>query len=401
VWVLALGMMLVRAGEAESADLSAEDFCFAGPLGSEGAAIERAGVNHFKVTLGHAPGHPDWANMLQFRILQHAQGNAPRLEVFFFGGSRYRFNDYFNSWSYDGATWNPIHWESKQKDSAKGDTLQFPEFARDSVIVGHQVPLSYEMLTELVDEWRQHPCVTVHILGQSTGGRDIYRLTITDPCSAPPRSERWVHYVANQHPGEHNAQWRIVGMIQWLLRDAAANCRTRSIAHFVPMMSPDAPSRGWYRVCQGGVDMNRSYRVEGADRTWQPVEAYVVQKDIEALMASDTPITDLWSMHTWQGPVEPIVEPGPEMGTQVRSWEQLREIIEANDPKDLIKPLTAGRDSGDTSYWTHGPHEQFGITTVLCEGAGSIYTQHENIESGAILMKSLTDYYQGLRREER
>jgi hypothetical protein len=189
----------------------------------------------------------------------------------------------------------------------------------------------------------------------------------------------------------------MVGMIRWLLSDDGADCRKRSIFHFVPMMSPDAPSNGWYRVNAQGVDMNRSYCPKGADPKTQAHEAYIVQKDLEALMASPAPVTDMWSMHTWGGIVEPICIPGPEMAA-LGSWQALRDAIEHHDTAKLIKPLKTGPESayGGTS-WTHGPHEQFGITTILCEGAGVIYTKDKNIESGRTLIRGLTDYYKGTK----
>ncbi|HPG68998.1 MAG TPA: M14 family zinc carboxypeptidase [Candidatus Hydrogenedentes bacterium] len=395
-WVQAAALVLA-CGVAGAAELAVEDFAFDGALGSEGAVIERLDTNHFKVTLGHAPGHPDWANMVQFRILRHASGNALRLDVVFHGGSTYRFNDYSYSWSYDNVEWQPVHWQNKTTDSSVGDTLLFPTFAQDTVYVGHQVPMPYEMVDELVHRYEADPDVTLHVMGQSRGGRNLYRLEITDADSPPPRTARWVHYFANQHPGEHNAQWRMVGMIDWLLSDAGADCRRRSICHFVLMSSPDAPSHGWYRVCSEGVDMNRSYRVEGASAADQPHEAYVLQRDLEVLMASDTPATDVWSMHTWQGIVEPIIEPGPEMGSALPEWTALREAIEANDPDNLVKPLTAHYKGGNPTYWSNGPHLQFGITSVLCEGGGAICTKSENEASGAALMKGIAQYYEGTR----
>ena len=45
-----------QGGEAR--ELSTSDFKFDGPFGSEGATIEKIGINHFKVVLGHAPEHP-------------------------------------------------------------------------------------------------------------------------------------------------------------------------------------------------------------------------------------------------------------------------------------------------------------------------------------------------------
>ncbi|MGD8238159.1 MAG: hypothetical protein PVH68_06370, partial [Armatimonadota bacterium] len=132
------------ASSAPAAELSARDFTFAGPLGSQGATIERVATNHFKVTLGHAPEHEDWNNKLQFRILQNAKGNTLRLDVEFPGGPAYSLNEYFHSYSYDGQTWHPVQWEKGRKVSKQSDTLLFPEFTEGTVYVGHQVPMSYE-----------------------------------------------------------------------------------------------------------------------------------------------------------------------------------------------------------------------------------------------------------------
>ena len=396
----AAAMVFLLRCVAHAAELEVSDFSFSGPLGCDGAKIEKLGTNHFKITLGHAPAHPDWPNKLYFTILRHAKGNSLRLDVVFEGGNAYIFNNYFYSWSYDGKNWRPIFWQKKSKDAAAGDTLIFPTFTEDTVYFGHQVPMSYEDMVELINEWRRSPYVRVHVVGQSLEGRNLYRLEITDPQSPYPRSRRWVHYFANQHPGEHNSQWRMVGMINWLLSDEGADCRRRSICHFVLMMSPDGPSHGWYRVNAQGVDMNRSYRVEGADKNEQAHEAYLWQTDLEQIMASDAPVTDIWAMHTWGGMVEPICYPGPEMGTLVGPWTELRDIIERNDPKDLIEPLKARDKASRNTMWTSGPRAQFGITAFLCEGAGAIYTKEENMESGAILMKSLAEYYRGVKPKQ-
>jgi murein tripeptide amidase MpaA len=237
------------------------------------------------------------------------------------------------------------------------------------------------------------------VLGQSLGGRNLYRLEITDSASPHPRSARWVHWVGNQHPGEHNSQWRMVGMIDWLLSDAGADCRRRTICHFVLMNSPDGPSNGWYRVNAQGVDMNRSYFARGADPQDQAHEAYVVQKDLEELMASESPVTTLWSMHTWGGPVEPILVCGPEFGETLGPWEDLRKILQSNDPQRLIKPLATRDKPGNGNHWNNGPHLQFGITTVLCEGSGDWTSKQRSLDAGAILMKSLAEYYRKTRAD--
>ncbi|MGM0529990.1 MAG: M14 family zinc carboxypeptidase [Bacteroidota bacterium] len=376
-------------------EITEDDFSFEGPLGSEGTTIEKLGTNYFKVKLGHAPEHPDWPNKLNFRILRHAKGNSLRLVVE--GPPNYSFNEYFQSWSYDGNNWQPIHWENGHQESPELDSLIFPTFNQDQVYCGTQVPLSYEKLEGMIEEWRSSPFVKVHVVGQSIHGRNLYRLEITDTDSQHPREERWVHYFANQHPGEHNSQWRMIGMIQWLLSDEATEFRKRSVCHFIPMMSPDGPSHGWYRVNAEGVDMNRSYRPEGADSTEQAHEAYLCQKDLEQLMNSEAPVTSLWSMHTWQGPVEPLLRPGPEIGQEVAEWTEFRDIIRSHDPDTLIEDLDIREGEPGYGYvsWSAGPHKQFDISSVLCEGAGNIYTREDNLRSGKILIRSISEYYKG------
>lgn len=381
---------------AEDGILDTGDFTFEGPLGSDGTTIVKTGVNHFTVTLGHAPGHPDWGNKPQFTIKRHAKGNSLRLDVEF-DSDAYAFNEYFHSYSYDGIEWHPVHWEHGYKESPTRDTLIFPTFTEDTVYVGHQVPMSFEMLELFVRKWKKHKDVTVHTLGQSIEGRNIYRITITNGDSTIPLENRWVHYIANQHPGEHNAQWRITGMIDWLLSKEGADTRRRSICHFILMMYPDAPSHGWYRVGAEGVDGNRSYRVAGANSSYQAHEAYICQKDLEELMQSPSPVTDLWSMHTWGGIVEPIMYPGPEVGTTAGPWTDLRDAIEKYDTSDFVKPVAIG-SVGDSTHWNNGPHIQFGITTFLCEGGGAIYTKAENVESGTVIMRGIADYYTGTRQ---
>lgn len=388
---------LLAVTHLPAAELSVEDFKFDGPLGSAGTTINKIATNHFKISLGHAPEHPDWCNMLYFQIVRHAKGNAPRIDVEFTGGDSYRFNHNSCTFSYDGRHWKPMAWCDPDKPSTRGDSLLFPEFTQDTVTFGAQVPMSYEDVVELMERWGKHPHATVHVLGKSLGGRNLYRLQVTDPKSPHPRASRWVHWFGNQHPGEHNSQWRMVGMVDWLLSDCGADCRRRSICHFVLMTSPDGPSNGWYRVNAEGVDMNRSYFATGADAEEQAHEAYIVQKDLEALMEGDAPVTDVWSMHTWGGPVEPILLAGPEMGSAVATWEKLKDILIANDPEKLVEPLKVREEPGSPNHWNNGPHIQFGVSNFLCEGAGRWTSKRKSLDAGAVLMKSLAEYYAGTK----
>ncbi len=111
-------------------------------------------------------------------------------------------------------------------------------------------------------------------------------------------------------------------------------------------------------------------------------------------MASDNPANNMWIMHTWDGAVESIMLPGPEIGTRLGPYTELRNIILKNDPTLLIEPLRLNKTNPQlANCWNHGPHHQFGITTVLCEGSGNFYTKEKNLQSGEILMKSICEFY--------
>jgi len=376
-------------------ELMVNDFKFDGPLGSEGAVIEKVEKNVFKVTLGHAPNQPEWNNKLNFQITGNAKGND--LVLFVEGPPRYAMNEYFYSWSYDLENWNPIHWEAGYRVSPERDTLIFPVFEQNQVWVGHQVPISYDQIETFISDIKLSNYVNVDTLGNSLGGRNLYRITISDDSGNIPGQDKWVHYFTNPHPGEHNAQWRMIGKINWLLSEEGKNLRERSICHFVLIMSPDGPHNGWYRVNAQGIDMNRSYFPEGSDSINQGHESYIFQRDLEKIMVSESPVTTLWGHHTWGGIVEPLLYFVED--ERLPSWTKWKDILLELDEESLIKPL-ALRDVkpgyGATS-WEYGPHVQFNITTVLCEGAGAIYSKEDNIKSGEILMESIDRYFEGTK----
>ncbi len=404
------------------APLDVADFDFGPPLGSEGARIEKVGENRFVVTLGHAPGNLGWANHLQFRILRNARGNPLRMTVRFVGETHYSFTSNFRSWSYDGIHWQPKGFASTrtESDPLRGLTriaeLDFAPFEQDTVWFGFQVPLTYDAMLEMVERWKKHPAVTVVEVGRSLEGRKLVRLEVTDPDSPHSKERRWVHYIANQHPGEYNAMWRIVGMVEWLLSDEGKDARQRSICHFVIMQSPDGTAHGWHRTNRQGIDMNRSYAVAGAFPE-QGHEPYRWQKDLEAIMASSCPATTVWSMHTWPGAADPTIVVSPSDQEVVGPPEKLARLLKELDPDHaLVKPLKIdsrsyrwrttpwtpadskpdGRSGG---AWSSGPRAQFGVTACLCEGGADLKTKEENLASGRVLMKALSMYYSGLKPE--
>jgi hypothetical protein len=284
--------------------------------------------------------------------------------------------------------WHPVEWQ--------GSSLIFPEFPEDRVWITHQIPLSYNQLVEMTKTWKQSPDCTVRAIGTSYEGRSLYRIVVTDADSPHPAKDRWVHYFATQHGGEHLAQWRVVGMLNWALSDEASDFRRRSICHFVVMMSPDSPSHGWMRANAEGQDMNRSFLAKGSDPQRQTTEPYLYQRDFEAIMASESPVTDIWSCHTWGGKIDILTNKGPEIGTRVGSLQEFDQILDVLDPDGLVNPIL-GQESGAVTKWSRGPHLKYGITAFLCEGGGAQRTKREAVQSGEIIIKALSKYYPAAR----
>ena len=57
-----------------------------------------------------------------------------------------------------------------------------------------------------------------------------------------------------------------------------------------------------------------------------------------------------------------------------------------------VKPLKTQAADAPT-MWTDGPHLQFGIGAVLCEGGSHAKTKELNQAGGVVLVKSIAEFY--------
>ena len=77
-----------------------------------------------------------------------------------------------------------------------------------------------------------------------------------------------------------------------------------------------------------------------------------------------------------------------------RSSSELHELPDG--PEDLVEHLKVGKP-GKPNHWNSGPHVQFGVTNVLCEGSGQWTSKQRSLDAGVVLMKSIAEYYKGTR----
>lgn len=378
-------------------ELTVEDFQFDGEYGSEGAKIEKVGKNHFRVDLKRVPENKNWTNMLQFIITKNAAGNSLRIDIP--GSTNETGLRKFVSWSHDQENWTPVLRQTHEHEGVKTTSLIFPEFKEHVVYVGGEVPLSYEHCVRLLKKYEAHPHATLVSIGKSLRGRDIYRLTITDPESPVPVEKRWAHHFVNLHCYEYNAQWRMIGMIDWLLSDEGVDSRQRHVWHFVVQMNVDGPSAGYGRVNSQGLDMNRAYSHKGSNSQTQAYEAFLVQRDLEDLVSSDTSITTTCEMHTWDGPkLDPMMRPGKDMAIRGKEWTGIQESLKKFDTKNQFNPMVKLNENElFPNQWCSGTFMQFGVTAICFEGGGDIYHLSDTLHTGKVIAQAYSDFYSGTK----
>jgi len=115
--------------------------------------------------------------------------------------------------------------------------------------------------------------------GKSIEGRPIELLRI----SRNPQALRKIWLIAQQHPGEHMAEWFMQGLLERLQRrdDAELNALLeKADLYLVPNMNPDGAFRGHLRTNVAGRDLNRAW--QSASEADSP-EVYFVQQQMRAV----------------------------------------------------------------------------------------------------------------------
>ncbi|MCC5806644.1 MAG: hypothetical protein JJU00_09990 [Opitutales bacterium] len=360
-----------------------------GILGSEDARVVRKGHSSFAVELASSRGLPACPNMLQFQLFGAAAA-AVEVEVSFAHPQpKGLFDEYHHAATPDFETFRLLAWEAAP--NGHSNRLHIPATGWDSFAVGMQLPMPNEVLSTFVARWARHPDVRVDTLGYSLFGRPIWRVTVG---GHPGASPRWRHCVANFHPGEGNARWRLAGMVEWLLGEHAAGARRDGVVEFFPLLSPDGPANGWRRVNAEGVDMNRCFRMEGARPGEQTHEAYLFQKHMEAAQAADDPYHTLWCLHTWPGRVEPLMDGlGPEFGPDGADFGTFRDLLADADTSGRIEPVGIRAEPGMETSWNGGAYRRFGMTSALVEGGGDAWPVADHLQSGRDLMAAITRFW--------
>lgn len=173
--------------------------------------------------------------------------------------------------SYDQQSWFRV--PSDFTDGALNFAIA-PE--REQIWFAYFEPYSRARHDQLINTAVTDAGAQIMATGKSIEGRDIQLLKV----SRTPNAARKVWIIAQQHPGEHMAQWYMEGVIERLqnTEDAQINhLLSHADLYLVPNMNPDGAYRGHLRTNAAGQDLNRAW--QSASEAQSP-EVYFVQQQM-------------------------------------------------------------------------------------------------------------------------
>jgi hypothetical protein len=184
--------------------------------------------------------------------------------------------------SADGRTWT--HLQGVTHDATAGTTTLRLTPAADRVWVAHIEPYGWSRLLAFLGRVGGHPHLRRDVVGKTVEDRDLILLTITDP-AVPDAGKRVAWLMARQHAWESGTSFVAEGAVGFLLSDAAAALRRKTVFKIFPMLDPDGVVHGAVRFNRNGFDVNRHWDscdpASGADRARMP-EIWHVKRAIHA-----------------------------------------------------------------------------------------------------------------------
>ena len=203
-------------------------------------------------------------------------------------GQRYGFSlsnagqsSYKNAWSgyHAVASYDQVNWfrvPSRFEDGALNFDI---ETQQAQVWFAYFEPYSRARHEQLIEDAQRLAGAELFATGRSIEGRAIELLRI----SRNPQAQRKIWLIAQQHPGEHMAEWFMQGLIERLQQTDDAELSAlleQADLYLVPNMNPDGAFRGHLRTNYAGRDLNRAW--QSASEADSP-EVYFVQQQMRAV----------------------------------------------------------------------------------------------------------------------
>ncbi|KPC01312.1 Peptidase M14, carboxypeptidase A [Pseudomonas syringae pv. maculicola] len=168
----------------------------------------------------------------------------------------------FNSaWSgYNAvASYDHKHW-FRVPSGFDGKALNFSLVADQAQVwFAYFEPYSRERHDRLIEQAQANAGMQLLATGKSVEGRDIQLLRKGDGSEG----KRKIWFIAQQHPGEHMAEWFMEGVIERLQQKddtALQQLLASADLYLVPNMNPDGAFHGHLRTNAAGKDLNRAWQ---------------------------------------------------------------------------------------------------------------------------------------------
>ena len=188
-------------------------------------------------------------------------------------------SSYKHAWSgYSAvASYDHVNW-FRVPTRFDGETLHISLETREKhAWFAYFEPYSRERHDWLIDQALNHAGTRLLATGKSVEGRDIQLLRRGK--GGEGRRKVWI--IAQQHPGEHMAEWFMEGIIERLQQDGDAELKKLlAVAdlYLVPNMNPDGAFHGHLRTNAMGQDLKRAW--QSASQEISP-EVLFVQTQME------------------------------------------------------------------------------------------------------------------------
>jgi murein tripeptide amidase MpaA len=185
---------------------------------------------------------------------------------------------YNRAWSgyHAAASYDQVNWFRVPSRFEQGG-LHFAIEPREAQVwFAYFEPYSRERHAWLIEQALSKAGAELFASGTSIEGRAIELLRV----SRNPNAQRKVWIIAQQHPGEHMAEWFMEGVIERLQNrsDAELNALLeKADLYLVPNMNPDGAFRGHLRTNAAGQDLNRAW--QSASEARSP-EVFFVQQQM-------------------------------------------------------------------------------------------------------------------------
>ncbi|RMR03523.1 M14 family metallopeptidase [Pseudomonas syringae group genomosp. 3] len=157
------------------------------------------------------------------------------------------------------ASYDHKHW-FRVPSNFDGKALNFSLAAEQAQVwFAYFEPYSRERHDGLIEQAQINAGMQVLATGKSIEGRDIQLLRKGDGSEG----KRKIWFIAQQHPGEHMAEWFMEGVIERLQQKddtVLQQLLASADLYLVPNMNPDGAFHGHLRTNAAGKDLNRAWQ---------------------------------------------------------------------------------------------------------------------------------------------